>query len=649
MFKLLLSLLLITPTMSLAAVSEPDRATMAPRNVLLNPGAENGKVTWAVSTGSFTASTSTPLAGNASFVWDATASTQTLSTATTTPEWLKGQNAVASCQVRCASGTCTHTFQPLVGGVAASTTTITSSTTGSPRVTANFIAPTSGAIGLQFVANADEPSLKIDGCIITRADEWNISQVSQASLYGTLTYPATTSCAWNTTSGSFADFSADADCTASPTVSGGISAPATKIPAARALNLPAGNYMVVANGEIGTTGGVADYRGIRIYDGTTAGAHVTANTSGSGGSFLSSIVAYFNYTTAQSSVTFSIQGYSSSGSNIRIQNDGTPLTFTVYRFPSSSEIAARVDTVANSWNGFHDSTCSWARTNTAYGDPTADATCTLTERKNRNFGTVTSYLSGSDKLPGIVFTPVRSGFYWICTRFGSINGSTGALGYRLTDGTNVIFELNDSSQTTYKSQMGCGIYEAASVSSKTLRLESKASASSATISTEAGTPSVEWTIFSLDHSFPSPILFSANCSVRLDTGNGYGATGTAIRRYTNSTTTGNCITYADNSNSGMSLTINSSGVYTIDWSAKRSASAANIGISVNASSLTTTPDALTVANGNLGYKTITGSSGDFGNISKTKYLNAGDVVRVFANANVANDSLEIVNITKVGD
>ena len=158
-----------------------------------------------------------------------------------------------------------------------------------------------------------------------------------------------------------------------------------------------------------------------------------------------------------------------------------------------------------------------------------------------------------------------------------------------------------------------------------------------------------WSVVALDQAFPAPVLVSPNCSVRLDSGNGYGATGTAIRRYTNNTTVGNCISYADNSNTGMSLTINTAGVYTIDWSAKRAASAANIGISVNASSLTTTPDVLTVANGNLGYVTIQGSAGDFGVISKTKYLNAGDIVRVFANANVSNDALEIVNIVRVGN
>jgi hypothetical protein len=649
MIKLLLALSLLAN----AAVSESDRATMAVRNAMPNPGAENGKVGWVVSTGSFNASSATPLEGNASFTWDASASTQTLSSSFAVPEWLKGQNAVASCRVRCASGTCTHSLQPLVAGLAQATVAITSSTTASPRVTANFIAPTSGNIGLQFLANANEPELKIDSCIITRADEWNLSQVSQATFYGSLRYATTANCQWSVSSASaFTSFPADTDCPTA-TVTGSVTAPTTKVPGVRLQNLPAGTYQFVVTGFFQKGNAASEEYALRFFDGTNGFSQQGQISASDGGQ--TSLQGFVTYTTTQSDITVQLQAIRNGANALLIRGDTRDFEISVYRFPSSTETAARVDTLPASWSGYHDSTCSWTRTNTSYGDPAADATCALVEQTNANFGTVTSYLSGSDRLPGIVFTPSRAGRYLVLADFQTSGSSAGvALGFRLeTSAGTLITEgshLQSASSGNYETKYSLkGIVNPTSVAPLTLRIQCKAASGNCQIVPAGAISTISWSVIALDQSFPSPILFSANCSVRLDTGNGYGATGTAIRRYTNSSTVGNCITYADNSNSGMSLTINSSGVYTIDWSAKRAASAANIGISVNASSLTTTPDALTVANGNLGYKTIAGTTGDFGNISKTKYLNAGDVVRVFANGNVANDALEIVNITKVGD
>lgn len=181
----------------------------------------------------------------------------------------------------------------------------------------------------------------------------------------------------------------------------------------------------------------------------------------------------------------------------------------------SAQSAVRLDQTANSWSGYHGSDCSWARTNTAFGDPTADASCTFTERTNVSFGTVTSYLSGSDKLPGIVFTPSRAQKYFVCARIVQTISAAGAgSAVRLTDGSTVIADNAATSGASYGTALSlCGIYNATSIAAKTLRVETQAvSTFTITITGNAAAGgtfnAVEWSIFGLDQSFPSPLVLN---------------------------------------------------------------------------------------------------------------------------------------------
>jgi hypothetical protein len=434
-------------------------------------------------------------------------------------------------------------------------------------------------------------------------------------------------------------------------VTGGVSAPTTKVPGVRLQNLPPGNYAFYVTNFFQKQNAASEEYALRFFDGTNGFSPQGAIAASDAGQ--TSLYGFVSYANAQSDITVQLQAIRNGTNALSIRGDTRDFEISIYRFPTSSETAARVDTLPASWSGYHSNNCTFSRTSTSLGDFPADSTCDFAELTNRNFGTVTSALSGSDKLPGITFTPTRAGRFLILANFSGLKTVAGNTAtYELYDGTTGLNYTQFSSPgNEYVALTLQGVVTASSASAVTVKIRGATESGDVRItgSTSAGNSFIRWTIIALDQSFPAPVLVSPNCSVRLDTGNGYGATGTAIRRYTNSSVVGNCIAYADSSNSGMSFTINTAGVYTIDWSAKRAASAANIGISVNASSLTTTPDALTVANGNLGYKTIAGSSGDFGNISKTKYFNAGDVIRVFANVNVANDALEIVNITRVGN
>lgn len=76
--------------------------------------------------------------------------------------------------------------------------------------------------------------------------------------------------------------------------------------------------------------------------------------------------------------------------------------------------------------------------------------------------------------------------------------------------------------------------------------------------------------------------------IRLSNGNGHGSTATKIRKYsTEDKLLGDSISYVNDSTLGLSLTINERGVYSFTYSDTYSAGDCSVGLSLNASSLTT--------------------------------------------------------------
>lgn len=181
-------------------------------------------------------------------------------------------------------------------------------------------------------------------------------------------------------------------------------------------------------------------------------------------------------------------------------NVGTPST------PSWQQFGAASGTVY-AWSGYHESGCDFSRTsNVTFGDFAADTVCTFTQAQNSNFGTVTSYVSGSDKLPGIVFTPPVVGLYYVAVSTVVCNGDAADHAMvRLTDGTTVI--ANPTNRNADGSSVNVcfptvlqGIYNVSSVSSKTIRIEGTTN-TSATLSLSATGGygrTVEWTVFKLN-------------------------------------------------------------------------------------------------------------------------------------------------------
>ena len=334
-------------------------------NLAANPGFEDGTSDWTASGGTTTATTNT-LANVGSellaYEWDSSSAAQTLTNTAVTvtaAAGLASLNGVVSCRFKTASGTATHTLQAYDGAILGSAT-ITSVTTGYARTTVNFPFPASGTVSLRVVSVAgNEPTVYIDDCYIGLAENFNLSQIAQAKKLGSLEWVTTTNCGWSQTQTTFAaNYANDTDCDDNARTATGIVSDGTAglRPAFTITNGPAGEYMVVVEGEAGPVNAGASTDVIakfRLFDGTTQYGntqrqrlvHASATSV-----LVTSYMAFtFKATAPLGTKTFDLQG-SVSGSASTTANltvtDG--FKFTVYYWPPESEIAYRPDQMTKS-------------------------------------------------------------------------------------------------------------------------------------------------------------------------------------------------------------------------------------------------------------------------------------------------------------
>ena len=173
LFWLLSTLVALAPIHGLAAISEADRQLLSPRNVLTNPGAENGASNITVSGGTLTTTTAAAnrKSGNAAFSWDSSAAAQTFSLKGVPVTTGSGLNAdlYASCYFKCDSGTCTHLIE-VTDGTATTSQAIVSSTTGFVKTSVFHPGSATITVRVKSVAS-NEPILYIDDCVLERADD----------------------------------------------------------------------------------------------------------------------------------------------------------------------------------------------------------------------------------------------------------------------------------------------------------------------------------------------------------------------------------------------------------------------------------------------------------------------------------------------
>jgi hypothetical protein len=468
-----------------------------------NRDAESGTTSWtAAGSGTFTTtSTAANVAyGLKSFSFDAAAANDVVSSnALAIPSGLYGANCLAQFYYKGFDSNITAQVYDGTNVIASQALT---AATGFTAVQINFVCPSSGNLQLRFLASANAAIGYWDEVHLGSA--LNISNSSQAVVFGTAKVTACAA-AWTVTSTSLAAFGTQASC--SYAVTGNAQAPSTNLPAIKFAVMPPGEYVIEYEGlyGAGTTGNNAY---LQFTDGTITARELSGcGLSGTTTVNCPNVRQSFSYSTAQTNVTWQIFGKTASGSINLFGTTSNPGVIRVYYYPPSSSQTLADNLGPQSWAGYHDQTCSWARTNAAYGAPTDDASCALVERLNRNFGTVST--SGSVS-PAITFTPKQAGRYWVCATAKVLNSAAGTdNNVKLWDGTTTIAEAE-----TYEYVIGnivsmpiCGLYYATSTSAVTLSLQTRAASGTVTIAANSTNVSaLEWSIFAIDQAMNAPVL-----------------------------------------------------------------------------------------------------------------------------------------------
>lgn len=474
-------------------------------NYLLNAGFENGTYGWTASGGATKTVNSTAKGeGNFGYDWDSNSASQTLiSNSITIPNGLQGRNGIAFCSFKTPSGSATHTLTVDDGtNNLVSPVSITSSA-GFSRTTANFIFPSSGSVRLKITSVAsNEPEIYIDSCYLGEAT--NLSQVSQAQLYGTVSISGC-SAAWTTTSTTLASFSAKSGC--SYAVTGNASAPGTNIPAIAFTNLPPGNYVLQAEGSFQNSSGFRSF--FQFSDGTNTATELSVVNNSNASTTAPGINQSIQYTTAQSNVTLQIKSMVISGGTTDLDAESPyNLVIKVFRFPLTSELAVRPDTLFQSWSGYHNVASGWVTSSGTFGDPSAGSGITLTELTNTNAGTVTTAASS---LPGIIFPVARAGTLEVCAYANGTQTSAETPSFRIVDGSGTVLTPGVSlgvPTSFYANFGGCGFYKAAAAASVTFKVQFAVSTSSWNqgAGKATGAPAIFWTVRTVTQNITAPIF-----------------------------------------------------------------------------------------------------------------------------------------------
>ena len=333
------------------------------KNYLVNPGFENGSVSWAVSGGTGVVNTTAKGEGNYGYSWDSNGTGQTLlSSAITIPAGLYGKNGMAYCSIKSPSSQATHTITVNDGTNDIQAAQTISSSTSFQTTLVNFIFPSSGTIKLKIASvSANEPVIYVDSCYIGEAT--NFATVTQPKLLGTATI---TACAGNhtTTSTTYADFGTQASC--SYTFTGSAVQPATNIPALNFAVIPAGEIMIVFTGGVNQTT-ASKAAQFRFTDGTNT-ARASSNIYPGGATNVTyggSLVQTLTYTAPQANISIKLQAKTDSGGTASVTcTTAEPCSIAVYVFPSLSELVVQPNQQDYDWT-------AWTPTFTGFGTPTS--------------------------------------------------------------------------------------------------------------------------------------------------------------------------------------------------------------------------------------------------------------------------------------
>jgi hypothetical protein len=360
-----------------------------------------------------------------------------------------------------------------------------------------FTCPTSGSVKIRMTSTGGVTSGLI-GDNMHLGSETRLKEVTQASMYGTNTFPDASGCDWNSSSSAFSDYPANGSCPLG-VATGRLVASVTKTPTVEAPNAPAGTYEVLY-----VPGYIAAHAGTNcrytVTDESNVGSTIQSfSTTTATNNHAVPLAGVFNYSTAASH-TFKVRVASSDNStNCALNNDGNQGQYIVKYYPTQSQTITQGSGQASSWSGYFPASRYWTTNSGPFADPSPQGSGSLIERDNQNFGTVSGY-SGS--LPGITFSPAKMGRYHVCFRskLGNNNAPTNAAEVQLIDQDGVQLGTDDSYtlETRPSTMVVCGNVNFSSLAPRSLRLQMAAGGSSVSTLGFGTADGLQITIFQLD-------------------------------------------------------------------------------------------------------------------------------------------------------
>lgn len=364
--------------------------------------------------------------------------------------------------------------------------------------TLSFVCPTAGATFRVRVTSLAAGTLQGDKAYL--GSNQNIVNISQATLVGTIEWPATAGCNWAfPSSTSYIPPAVVAACP-TPTVSGAVTAPAQKTPAFN-LDAKVGTYMIVFNGALVNAGG--NTKRYSWWDGTLR-SEGSSNLGSAGSNTLSSFTSKMTYT-SPGIKSINLQGLDevSGGSTLYNDNASRFTSVQVYFFPAGQETA--VSPEQSSWfidaniGGGNASSSGNISTYTELTNPTLDLVINTSKGSASAeiacaSGTASTGLTcTSNESVGIAFVPVLTGLHRVCFDFSTntTNNQTNTFQVIETPNTSqtILQEGGSRVQAGFNVTSGsidfpnkvCGNFVFSDTSKRTIRLMSEANGTGTTL------------------------------------------------------------------------------------------------------------------------------------------------------------------------
>lgn len=475
------------------------------KNLLRNPGAEEGKYGWTASAGTFGINTtpSNVSSGRAAFSWDASATGQTLSNSASA-NMRDGGQCFARVRYKTTETTVPYVMEVFNGSDIYATVTLTGTSSGYTSAETSFPCSNTGThrLRVRTSSSAGDPAIiYLDDFYLGYDMNWTILAAG-GQLAGRSVIANTSNCTWSRTAGAgIGAFSTDADCPG-PTVGSALigtwSTTDADLPQQTITNLPPGEYTLIVTTNItnATNNGYSCYV---LTDGSTTSGSACGNFPTATNVTPATLVGHWTYSTTQSSRTFAVHASGVTG-NAQIDNasGSQNTTFTLYWTPNSTITAARLDSTGwyvdanigganptlgglsqSSYIGIENGSLTLTQNS---GSATAWIPCSST---NDSSGTTCS--AGNESV-GVSFTPPRTGDYLACASFGhymstgtgSMNGTVDAA-FQIVETPNAAQTISQQGKSRVPSTListiavvhplrVCGNFTFNSVGRKTLRL-----------------------------------------------------------------------------------------------------------------------------------------------------------------------------------